>query len=133
MIRRPPRSTRTDTLFPYTTLFRSGPLAAGGHDAAEPAPYRHDAAPARRQRWPADRGRLDAHESAGQGDRPDAFSRCADVPHPRHCGRHLAVVRDGSEARREQLWRSEERRVGKEWVSPFRSRWSVYHEKKKIK
>src|SRR3546814_15016026 len=24
MIRRPPRSTRTDTLFPYTTLFRSG-------------------------------------------------------------------------------------------------------------
>src|SRR3546814_6046745 len=29
MIRRPPRSTRTDTLFPYTTLFRSaGPIAA---------------------------------------------------------------------------------------------------------
>src|SRR3546814_10581594 len=26
MIRRPPRSTRTDTLFPYTTLFRSLPL-----------------------------------------------------------------------------------------------------------
>src|SRR3546814_5765255 len=31
MIRRPPRSTRTDTLFPYTTLFRSaGWLAYGG-------------------------------------------------------------------------------------------------------
>src|SRR3546814_1469442 len=32
MIRRPPRSTRTDTLFPYTTLFRSRPLrlVAGG-------------------------------------------------------------------------------------------------------
>src|SRR3546814_4089683 len=30
MIRRPPRSTRTDTLFPYTTLFRSG--AAGAAD-----------------------------------------------------------------------------------------------------
>src|SRR3546814_18265363 len=29
MIRRPPRSTRTDTLFPYTTLFRS-PSAASG-------------------------------------------------------------------------------------------------------
>src|SRR3546814_2781644 len=28
MIRRPPRSTRTDTLFPYTTLFRS-PIQAG--------------------------------------------------------------------------------------------------------
>src|SRR3546814_8211418 len=27
MIRRPPRSTRTDTLFPYTTLFRSLPRA----------------------------------------------------------------------------------------------------------
>src|SRR3546814_11089730 len=26
MIRRPPRSTRTDTLFPYTTLFRSSSL-----------------------------------------------------------------------------------------------------------
>src|SRR3546814_4916133 len=26
MIRRPPRSTRTDTLFPYTTLFRSGAI-----------------------------------------------------------------------------------------------------------
>src|SRR3546814_1241141 len=36
MIRRPPRSTRTDTLFPYTTLFRSdqvGQLALGGLDA----------------------------------------------------------------------------------------------------
>src|SRR3546814_9188099 len=29
MIRRPPRSTRTDTLFPYTTLFRSGGWTAG--------------------------------------------------------------------------------------------------------
>src|SRR3546814_3673553 len=29
MIRRPPRSTRTDTLFPYTTLFRSFPLPPG--------------------------------------------------------------------------------------------------------
>src|SRR3546814_18478240 len=29
MIRRPPRSTRTDTLFPYTTLFRSGHEADG--------------------------------------------------------------------------------------------------------
>src|SRR3546814_13774834 len=28
MIRRPPRSTRTDTLFPYTTLFRSPPVSS---------------------------------------------------------------------------------------------------------
>src|SRR3546814_13584381 len=30
MIRRPPRSTRTDTLFPYTTLFRSNPVELTG-------------------------------------------------------------------------------------------------------
>src|SRR3546814_20047065 len=30
MIRRPPRSTRTDTLFPYTTLFRSLERLGGG-------------------------------------------------------------------------------------------------------
>src|SRR3546814_9833172 len=30
MIRRPPRSTRTDTLFPYTTLFRSTLYASNG-------------------------------------------------------------------------------------------------------
>src|SRR3546814_1095850 len=39
MIRRPPRSTRTDTLFPYTTLFRSlvggGVLAVHGHARAD--------------------------------------------------------------------------------------------------
>src|SRR3546814_2666366 len=31
MIRRPPRSTRTDTLFPYTTLFRSAAGVCGAH------------------------------------------------------------------------------------------------------
>src|SRR3546814_12701186 len=34
MLRRPPRSTRTDTLFPYTTLFRSHPPEPGGPDRA---------------------------------------------------------------------------------------------------
>src|SRR3546814_3316860 len=49
MIRRPPRSTRTDTLFPYTTLFRSvlyeeavavalRHVVGLDHHAAEPAP-----------------------------------------------------------------------------------------------
>src|SRR3546814_11789665 len=33
MIRRPPRSTRTDTLFPYTTLFRSN-VNGGGQELA---------------------------------------------------------------------------------------------------
>src|SRR3546814_1534492 len=31
MLRRPPRSTRTDTLFPYTTLFRSRLVGLGDH------------------------------------------------------------------------------------------------------
>src|SRR3546814_2513714 len=34
MIRRPPRSTRTDTLFPYTTLFRSENSRTGSGGAA---------------------------------------------------------------------------------------------------
>src|SRR3546814_7345699 len=39
MIRRPPRSTRTDTLFPYTTLFRSlaGAALAGTEKLDDPA------------------------------------------------------------------------------------------------
>src|SRR3546814_330809 len=47
MIRRPPRSTRTDTLFPYTTLFRSQHDGAAERDAGaverqrRPAPQRH--------------------------------------------------------------------------------------------
>src|SRR3546814_8928927 len=40
MIRRPPRSTRTDTLFPYTTLFRSAPPRGGPPRAfGQPATY----------------------------------------------------------------------------------------------
>src|SRR3546814_4165908 len=42
MIRRPPRSTRTDTLFPYTTLFRSPLRSLGGsvraHGPGSPDP-----------------------------------------------------------------------------------------------
>src|SRR3546814_1338234 len=36
MIRRPPRSTRTDTLFPYTTLFRSYPFPRLGEPDGKP-------------------------------------------------------------------------------------------------
>src|SRR3546814_2720920 len=50
MIRRPPRSTRTDTLFPYTTLFRSNPRRARGagscaRRSARPDRDGHPAAP----------------------------------------------------------------------------------------
>src|SRR3546814_1833777 len=60
MIRRPPRSTRTDTLFPYTTLFRSRPHRArapqlsaqppgqGRHLARPPHLHRHRV---RRRLW----------------------------------------------------------------------------------
>src|SRR3546814_15471217 len=41
MIRRPPRSTRTDTLFPYTTLFRS-PSRDARRTAAQDRRRRHD-------------------------------------------------------------------------------------------
>src|SRR3546814_2436295 len=45
MIRRPPRSTRTDTLFPYTTLFRSAPARVSRPRAVRGAPW-----PLRRRR-----------------------------------------------------------------------------------
>src|SRR3546814_11977675 len=41
MIRRPPRSTRTDTLFPYTTLFRSRQHAVDRRDDPALAADRH--------------------------------------------------------------------------------------------
>src|SRR3546814_1140788 len=54
MIRRPPRSTRTDTLFPYTTLFRSHLRARQRHAPAHP----RDDRPADRVR-PAEAGSHD--------------------------------------------------------------------------
>src|SRR3546814_12105350 len=44
MIRRPPRSTRTDTRFPYTTLFRSPQVDPHQRVAALEDPRVHDAA-----------------------------------------------------------------------------------------
>src|SRR3546814_13095252 len=40
MIRRPPRATRTDTLLPYTTLFRSRPRAGGRQALSRRIPVR---------------------------------------------------------------------------------------------
>src|SRR3546814_12238876 len=50
MIRRPPRSTRTDTLFPYTTLFRSGKLQLQDRHPAwrDSGRYRRLSSPLRR-------------------------------------------------------------------------------------
>src|SRR3546814_5901254 len=52
MLRRPPRSTRTDTLFPYTTLFRSVVALAGNMVAASGRQWRALAARALHHRMP---------------------------------------------------------------------------------
>src|SRR3546814_12326236 len=112
MIRRPPRTTRTDTLFPYTTLFRSLLLLA--RIAARQRPGRVGARLQLDQLLAhgAERGLAVAGHDAVVGDRPrmheegsmDIEQVAVRVPH-----------------------RSEERRVGKECVSTCRSRWSPYH------
>src|SRR3546814_14913391 len=109
MIRRPPRSTRTDTLFPYTTLFRSAERADmfAARDALGTGAVGfgdHHLTVLVRER---DLARLDEATAA--------------------CSAALADI--GAIAVREDtnLERSEERRVGKECVSTCRSRWSPYH------
>src|SRR3546814_4924001 len=66
MIRRPPRSTRTDTLFPYTTLFRSLPYAFVALEISDQPPLqRGDAAIARaRVERAAEQPRRIAHQEA---------------------------------------------------------------------
>src|SRR3546814_14480046 len=104
MIRRPPRSTRTDTLFPYTTLFRSGfpKCAALGFPAGQ-RPRNSGPVPAKGAMY--------------------CLRRQADG----------LLVRSPPEGHRTAIsvqylfpGRSEERRVGKECVSTCRSRWSPY-------
>src|SRR3546814_16408121 len=111
MIRRPPRTTRTDTLFPYTTLFRS-PLRT---EHFQQCVYDIVAlfGPDRRAFLP--RAAAD-HRAAG---RAQILTKPA--------GRALSESSLGG-----GWWRrSEERRVGKECVSTCRSRWSPYHYNKK--
>src|SRR3546814_18291684 len=71
MIRRPPRSTRTDTLFPYTTLFRSRLWTDGAARALAERLVRRDAdVPLDRRRA----GRRD-HGAAADGARDAAVDR----------------------------------------------------------
>src|SRR3546814_14569419 len=115
MLRRPPRSTRTDTLFPYTTLFRSIDDATAQafatlvqrRVAGEPVAYLLGT----RGFW-----RFDLAVTA------DTL-----IPRPEtELLVELALQRlpEQSQAR---AARSEERRVGKECVSTCRSRWAQYH------
>src|SRR3546814_18965916 len=111
MIRRPPRSTRTDTLFPYTTLFRSR-LRRDDLGVPALAPFLAHG----RVLGAADRR---DGEIAGNADvAADAF---ADVFRPPLFDLlRQERIGDGRP-------RSEERRVGKECVSTCRSRWSPTH------
>src|SRR3546814_5522798 len=72
MIRRPPRSTRTDTLFPYTTLFRS-PDELRRHGATDVHPAH------RRNRESRHAVQRDVHELP----RLHATGRCDASPAPR--------------------------------------------------
>src|SRR3546814_12164768 len=118
-MRRPPRSTRTDTLFPSTTLFRShladdapGLLRVLLEELAEPL-VDH---------------RLDDGTDLGRHQLVLGLAGELRVGHlhGQHAGQALARVVAGK-------LRSEERRVGKECVRTCRTRWSLYHEKKKKK
>src|SRR3546814_15077725 len=88
MIRRPPRSTRTDTLFPYTTLFRSHGAAHGaaGHRADDDqlhADHHRALDPASGAGAPADTAQSGADRAVavpellrdGAGDQPDEHDR----------------------------------------------------------
>src|SRR3546814_11033893 len=130
MIRRPPRSTRTDTLYPYTTLFRS--------QAQQKRPAKKIYS-----RTPKGRNALLAALMATPG--PDAVR--SDLLFILSFAQHLPPARVGQLINARIAWyremlarmegcdytapnapgRSEERRVGKECVSTCRSRWSPYH------
>src|SRR3546814_18019119 len=122
MIRRPPRSTRTDTLFPYTTLFRS-PLAARPQEGvAVDDPGGDTERNAVAGRWhPRSPGFPDivrggdiAHDFEGTSGLLDLL---------REIDLFLQIGRADFGA----VLRSEERRVGKECVSTCISLWSPSH------
>src|SRR3546814_12833887 len=128
MIRRPPRSTRTDTLFPYTTLFRSDRLdVAAGLQAEQRAAVMQqvelDVAAAPNQLVASLRlGPAIVHVPLDEA-RVDVEECLSDVAGEGEVGLEAAVeivVEDAADAAR----RSEERRVGKECVSTCRTRWS---------
>src|SRR3546814_20278178 len=116
MIRRPPRSKRTDTLFPYTTLFRS----------LEPAVVLRVRAAAVRHREHLDPARDHVDQSETRTRRRQAAIDDADAVGLRDIARlHRELLPgDGEIIDRRRQGRSEVRRVGKECVSTGGSRWA---------
>src|SRR3546814_17343120 len=118
MIRRPPRSTRTDTLFPYTTLFRSARRTIRGAGRQEPGRY------GRKGTAEFQAGATGGYSAgAGRGRdsklRKTALGRVAAIPHLRHSrerGNHMwGKSTHALESRlrwNENLIMSTQRRVG---------------------
>src|SRR3546814_15085380 len=111
MIRRPPRSTRTDTLFPYTTLFRSS-FAEIVCESGQPRSVRRQS--------PTELAQARGHVADPRADR--RLDR--DRRQPFVLGRRLAGAGAGDLL---SCCRSEERRVGTECFSSCSSRWSPFH------
>src|SRR3546814_2402134 len=91
MIRRPPRSTRTDTLFPYTTLFRShhGPRRVGRRTRSRTRPALdrgpRPATPARHPAHHPERAPVRAHRRRPVDRRVPVRQRTRRQPHgPAH-------------------------------------------------
>src|SRR3546814_14206674 len=121
MIRRPPRSTRTDTLLPYTTLFRS---LKGGRQHHE------------RQIRDKEQAKHDGKHRVGNSAFPGQGKNTASMPDGKVNTPRQSKAEDRDQSRYRSLirqQRSEERRVGKECVSTCRSRWSPYKAEKKQK
>src|SRR3546814_16830250 len=121
MIRRPPRSTRTDTLFPYTTLFRSNAeMAAVEHfgPAQKPGVARLSSKRPFSPNLSSDTPGMSSWELGGSGAGP--ARRTADA------GRR-ACQANATDGNHRHDARSEERRVGKKCDRTCRSRGSPYH------
>src|SRR3546814_13779316 len=133
MIRRPPRSTRTDTLFPYTTLFRSTPaereLVKIYLEALPPAQWVLDdhmmMVDYLVQRYlPADDLRTEAEWLATRATLMGKVQANLEKLNEKQADKVVAALPNtGAAAAAQFALRSEERRVGKGWVSPVRSRW----------
>src|SRR3546814_17719420 len=120
MIRRTPRSTRTDTLFPYTTLFLSSSATNSRTTRAEWRRLADNVPPRKRGSRIGKRTGCDSWTPAFAGAL--VRSRSREQFQPLEIAAQRGFV---GEAQRDQAdgGRSEERRVGKEWVSTCRSRW----------
>src|SRR3546814_3627216 len=89
MIRRPPRSTRTDTLFPYTTLFRS-PVAEGRRLCRDDQVGRRDLP--RRRDAGADAGRRDPRPAARRNGDGGGMMRAVQLRAPARSEEHTSEL-----------------------------------------